>query len=273
VSTEVIIEARAGWRGVDWRELLRYRDLFRLLAWRSIKTRYAQSVIGVGWAVVQPLFSMLVFTLVFGRLARVPSDGAPYALFSFAALVPWTYFANALTDSTGSLISNSGMLSKVYFPRLVLPLAAVAAKLVDFGISLVLLLVLMAFSGRMPTPGIAALPLLVAIMVLAAAGAGMWLTALAIQYRDVNYAMSFFVQLLMYAAPVVYPASLVPERFRLLYALNPMVGVIEGFRSALLGTRPMPWAMLAIGASTALLLAITGALYFSRKERLFADVA
>jgi lipopolysaccharide transport system permease protein len=216
---------------------------------------------------------MLVFTLVFGRLARVPSDGVPYALFSFAALVPWTYFANALTDSTGSLISNSGMLSKVYFPRLVLPLAAVTAKLVDFGISFVLLLVLMACYGRVPTIGIAALPLLIAIMVLAAAGAGMWLTALAIQYRDVSYAMSFFVQLLMYAAPVVYPTSLVPQRFRLLYALNPMVGVIEGFRSALLATGPMPWDLLAVGAVTALLLAVTGLLYFSGRERLFADMA
>jgi lipopolysaccharide transport system permease protein len=216
---------------------------------------------------------MLVFTVVFGRLAKVSADGAPYALFSFAGLVPWTYFANALSDSTGSLITNAGMLNKVYFPRLILPLSAVAAKLVDFFIALIVLIALMAVYGVAPTRAVIAIPLLLLIMVLAAAGAGMWLTALAIQYRDINYAMNFFVQLLMYAAPVVYPASLVPARFRLAYAINPMVGVIEGFRSALLGTRAFPWSMVGVGAATAVFIVISGALYFRRKERIFADVA
>ncbi len=270
---ELVIEPRSGWREIDWAELYHYRDMFRFLTMRSIKTRYSQSVIGIGWAIIQPLFSMLVFTVVFGKLAKVSSDGAPYALFSFTALVPWTYFAAALTDSTGSLISNAAMLSKVYFPRLILPLSAVTAKLVDFSIAMLMVFTLMAFYGVSPRASVLALPLLVVIMVVAAAGAGMWLTALAIQYRDVNYAMSFLVQLLMYAAPVVYPASLVPAPYRLIYALNPMVGVIEGFRAALLGTRAMPWAMIAAGAATASLLLVSGAFYFRRKERMFADVA
>lgn len=247
--------------------------MFRFLILRSIKARYAQSVIGIGWAVIQPLFSMLVFTVIFGKLAKVSSDGAPYALFSFAGLVPWTYFANALTDSTASLISNSSMMSKVYFPRLILPLSAVTAKLVDFAIALMMLFGLMAVYRVAPTSGIVALPVLVLVMVCAAAGAGMWLTALAIQYRDVSYAMGFLVQLLMYAAPVVYPASLVPTQYQMIYALNPMVGVIEGFRAALLGTRPMPWAMIAVGAVAAAVMLVSGALYFRRKERVFADVA
>ena len=270
---ELLIEPRSGWRSIDWRELYEYRDMFRFLTLRSIKTRYSQSVIGIGWAVIQPLFSMLVFTVVFGRLAKVSADGVPYALFSFAGLVPWTYFANALSDSTGSLITNAGMLNKVYFPRLILPLSAVAAKLVDFVIAFMVLIALMAVYGVAPNRAVIALPLLLLIMVLAAAGAGMWLTALAIQYRDVSYGMNFFVQLLMYAAPVVYPASLVPAHFRLVYAINPMVGVIEGFRSALLGTRAFPWSMVGVGAATALSMVISGALYFRRKERIFADVA
>jgi lipopolysaccharide transport system permease protein len=277
-----VIEARPGLRFVDARELCRYRDLFRFLVWRSIRVRYAQSAIGVGWAVIQPLFSMIVFTIVFGKLAQVSSDGAPYALFSFAALVPWTYFANALTDGVDSLVSNAHMLQKVYFPRLLLPMSAVVAKLLDFGIALALLFILMACFLRPPTWGVVLLPLLVLMMVVAASGLSMWLTAMAIQYRDVKHAMHFVVQLLMFAAPVVYPASLIPKTYalggvtiypRLLYALNPMVGVIEGFRSALLGTTEMPGDLVGIGTASALVIAVTGALYFRSKERLFADVA
>jgi lipopolysaccharide transport system permease protein len=269
----VIIKPRSGWQLVDWQELREYRDLFLFLVWRDIKVRYAQSAIGIGWAVIQPLFSMVVFTVVFGRLAGVESDGAPYAVFSFVALVPWTYFANAVTEATQSLVSNARMLSKIYFPRLVLPMSAVMAKLLDFGIAMLVLFGLMGWYRIVPTPGVLLLPLLALLMMLTAAGLGMWLTALAIQYRDVKYAINFVVQLLMYAAPVVYPASLIPERFHLLYALNPMVGVIEGFRAALLGTRSMPWDFLAVGTLSALIVAVTGCLYFRRKERLFADVA
>ncbi len=270
---EIVIEPRPGWRLVDWSELGAYRDLFFFLVWRSIKIRYAQSAVGVGWAVVQPLFSMLVFTVVFGNLARIDSDGVPYAIFSFSALVPWTYFSNSVTDSTNSLVAHANTISKVYFPRLILPLSSVAAKLVDFTVAMALLGVLMLIFGMAPNPGALVLPVLVLMMMLTAAGLGSWLTALAIQYRDVKHAVTFVTQLLMYAAPVVYPTSLIPEKYQLLYALNPMVGVIEGFRAGLLGTRPMPWDFIAVGAFTALLLAFSGAVYFQRKEKLFADVA
>lgn len=267
-----VIEARGGWRLVDWKELYDYSDLFQFLVWRSIKVRYAQSALGIGWAVIQPLFTMVVFTIIFGRLAHMKSDGVPYAVFSFTALVPWTYFANSLTEGTASLINNASMLSKVYFPRLILPLAAVMAKLVDFSIALVMLAALLVWYQIVPTRGLVMLPLLVLLMVVAAAGLSLWLTALAVQYRDVNYAMTFLVQLLMYSTPVLYPVSLVPERYHLLYAINPMVGVIEGFRAAFLGTRPMPFDLLSVGTVTASVVAITGIFYFRRREKIFADV-
>jgi lipopolysaccharide transport system permease protein len=268
-----IIEPRTGWRLIDWREFIEYRDLYWFLVWRSIKARYAQSALGVGWAIIQPFFSMLVFTVVFGRLARLDSDGAPYAVFNFTAVVPWTYFSNAISDSTASLVNNAAMLSKVYFPRLFLPLGAVVSKLVDFSIAFALLVALLAWYRQVPTWGVLALPLLVALMAIAAGGIGMWLTALAVQYRDVQYAVPFMVQLAMYASPVVYPASLIPPRYQLIYALNPMVGIIEGFRAALLGTRAMPWDLLAVGSVTSLVFFISGMLYFRRREHLFADVA
>ena len=268
----IIIDGDARLTLVDWRELWRYRDLFYFLVWRDVKTRYAQSILGVGWAVIQPVFSMIVFTIVFGNLARVSSDGVPYAIFSYTALVPWTYFSTALTTSSSSLVSASSMLTKVYFPRLVIPLAPVLGKLVDFGIALLILFGLMAYFGFAPTVWALFLPVLVLLMMLTASGMGMWLTALAVQYRDVNYAMNFVVQLLMYAAPVVYPASSVPDQFRIFYGLFPMAGVIEGFRSALLGTNPMPWDLIVPGAISSVILFVSGALYFRRMERVFADV-
>jgi lipopolysaccharide transport system permease protein len=269
----IVIKPRKGICAIDWKELVEYRDLFMFLVWRSIRVRYAQSALGVGWAIIQPVFSMVVYTVILGKLAKVSSDGVPYAIFSFAGLVPWTYFANALTDSTNSLIGNASMISKVYFPRLILPLSSVLAKLVDFSIAMVLLFCLMLWYGIAPNLSILALPLLIVLMMLTAAGLGMWFTAMAIQYRDISYAMGFFVQLLMYAAPVVYPASLIPEKYQLFYSINPMVGVIEGFRAALLGTRPMPWEFIGIGALVALVLFVSGAVYFRFKERIFADVA
>lgn len=277
-----VIAPRTGWRLLDVPELLQYKDLFRFLVWRNIKVIYAQSMLGIGWAIIQPLFSMIVFTIVFGSLAGVSSEGAPYALFSLVALVPWTYFANALTEGTGSLVNNAQMLSKVYFPRLLLPLSAVVAKLLDFSIALVLLAGLMAWYGVVPGAGLLMFPVLVAMMTLTAAGLSIWLTCLAIQYRDVKYAINFIVQLLMYASPVVYPASLIPQSYelygvvlnpRLLYAINPMVGVIAGFRSAFLGTTAMPWGLLAVSGSSALVIFVTGCVYFRSRERLFADVA
>ncbi len=269
---KLIIDADQRLPLIDWRELRQYRDLFYFLVWRDVKTRYAQSVLGVGWAVVQPVFSMIVFTIVFGNLANVDSDGVPYAIFSYTALVPWTYFSGALTGASGSLSGASGMITKVYFPRLVIPFAPVLGKLVDFGIAMLLLFGMMLWFQIAPTLGIIFLPVLILLMMATASGMGMWLTALSVQYRDINYAMGFLVQLLMYAAPVVYPASAVPEQFRLLYSLFPMAGVIEGFRSALLGTNPMPWDMIAVGTISALFIFISGAAYFRRMESIFADV-
>jgi len=271
--SEIIIEANDGWQFINWRELWDYRDLFFFLVWCDIKTRYAQSILGVGWAIIQPVFTMIVFTIVFGNLAKVSSEGVPYAIFSYTALVPWTYFSTSLTSSSESLVTASNMITKVYFPRLVIPVAPVLAKLVDFGISLLILFGLMFWFGIVPSSASLAIPLLILLMVLTATGVGMWLTAMAIQYRDIKYGLNFFVSLLMYGSPVIYATSSIPEQYQWLYALNPMVGVIEGFRAALLGTNPMPWNWIGIGTLMALFFFVTGALYFKRMERVFADVA
>lgn len=270
---QTIIEPQEGWRLINVRELWQYKDLLWFLVWRDVKSRYAQSILGIGWALIQPVFNMIVFTVIFGNLAKISSEGVPYAIFNYAAMVPWTYFANSLTQSGSSLVSARNMITKVYFPRLIIPLAPVLAKLLDFGIAMLLLFGLMVYFGIAPTIWALALPLLVLLMMLTASGVGMWLTAMAIQYRDVKYALQFGVRILMYASPVVYAASEVPGRFRLLYGLNPMAGVIEGFRAALLGTRGMPWDLLAVGTASAMVIFLTGALYFKRMERVFADVA
>jgi lipopolysaccharide transport system permease protein len=271
--TQTIIEPKKGWQLINWTELREYKDLFYFLVWRDIKVLYKQTILGFAWAIIRPFFSMIVFSIVFGRLAQVPSDGAPYPIFAYTALIPWTYFSTAMSSSTQSLISNAGMLSKVYFPRLVIPMTPVLAKLVDFGIAFLLLGLMMIWYGIAPTWNVLFLPLLILLMILTAAGIGMWLSALAIQYRDVRFAIQFMAQLLMYAAPVVWPVSLIPQPYRLLYGLYPMAGVIEGFRSALLGTTPMPWDLILIGSASAIIIALSGALYFRRLERIFADVA
>lgn len=270
VTTIIDPLQRSGW--VNFAEIWAYRDLFYFLVWRDIKTRYAQSVLGIGWAIIQPLFSMVVFTVVFGNMMKISSDGVPYAIFSFAALVPWTYFSGALTSAGGSLLTARGIITKVYFPRIIVPLVAVVAKLWDYAIALLILFGLMAYFGFAASAYALLLPAITLLMILTAAGVGMWLTSLALQYRDIQYSLGFGVQLLMYASPVVYPASMVPERFQVLYSLNPMVGVIEAFRSVLLGTNPMPWQALTIGTGMALLLVISGSAYFISMERRFADV-
>ena len=267
-----LIQPPKGWVSLGLKELWQYRDLFYFLVWRDIKVRYVQSVLGIGWALIQPLMMMVVFTVVFGKLMKVGSDGAPYAIFSYVALVPWTYFSTSLSQATASLTKNAAMVSKIYFPRLIMPLSSVLGRLVDFSVALLLVFGMMAWFRIIPTIWIVTLPLLVLLMMLTVAGLGMWLTALAVQYRDISLAMGFVVRLLMYASPVVYPASLIPDQYRLFYALNPMVGVIEGFRSALLDTNPMPWDLIAIGGVIATAAAISGALYFRRMERNFADV-
>ncbi len=275
--SQTIIEPPRGWQLVDWRELFQYRDLFYFLVSRDVKVLYKQTVLGFAWAVIRPLFSMIVFTLIFGNLAQVSSDGVPYAIFNYVALVPWLYFSTALNASALSLVNDSQMLTKVYFPRLVFPLTAVVAKLVDFAISFAISAVLMLWYRIPPTVDVVFLPLLILLMVATAAGMGMWLSALAVQYRDVKHALPFLTQVMMYAAPVVWPVSLITERFgptaRLLYGLYPLVGVIEGFRSALLGTQPMPWDLIGMGSITAVFLLLSGALYFKRMEAIFADVA
>jgi lipopolysaccharide transport system permease protein len=268
-----VIEPKPGWQIVNWREMMEYRDLFLFWVWRDIKGRYAQSVLGIGWAIVQPVFTMLVFTVVFGKLAKIGSDGIPYPIFSLAGLVPWTYFSNCINMSAGILIQHNNMISKVYFPRLILPVSSVLGKLLDFAIAMTILIGFMVAYRVTPSVWIGFLPVLILIMMLSATGVSLWLSAMAVQYRDIRYGMQFGVQLLMYAAPVVYPASYVPEQYRLLYAVNPMVGVIEGFRSCLLGTTEMPWDFIAVGAITAVVLTVTGALFFKRTERVFADVA
>jgi lipopolysaccharide transport system permease protein len=278
-----IIQSTSAWQFVNFRELYAYRDMLRFLTWRSIKARYAQSAVGVGWAVIQPLFQMLTITLIFGNLAKINSDGVPYAWFSLAGLVPWTYFSNALSGGANSLVGNSSMISKVYFPRIILPLSDVLSKLFDFAIAFTMAVVVLLSFGVVPNAGALMLPYLVLLMMVTALGLGLWLTTLAIQFRDVAHALGFIVQLMMYASPVIYPTSSVPESYTLpggvaispqwIYALNPMVGVIEGFRSALLGTGPMPFGWIALGTATATLILLTGMVFFRSREKVFADVA
>jgi lipopolysaccharide transport system permease protein len=267
----VVIEPSRGWAALRLGELWSHRELLYFLVWRDLKVRYKQTVIGAAWALVQPVFTMLVFTLFFGRLAGVPSDGVPYALFSLAGLVPWTFFSNALMQSSNSLVSSASLISKVYFPRLVIPIASSLSGLLDFAISFALLIVLTLVHGPGPTPHVLWLPALLALALVTALGVGFWLSALNVQYRDVRHAIPFLTQLWMFATPIAYPSSLLGEPWRTLYGLNPMVGVVEGFRWALLGTSP-PGPLFALSAAAALLLLGTGALYFRRMERTFADV-
>lgn len=266
------IEPPTGWQLANWGEIWRYRDLFWFLVWRDVKARYAQSVLGIGWALIQPLVRMVVFTVIFGKLAGIKSDGAPYALFSFVALVPWTYFSSALSGAGGSLSGASNMLTKVYFPRLVIPLSAVLSKLIDFFVAFLIIVALLIWYRVMPSIHIWLLPFLCMVMILASAGLGMLLTALGVQYRDIQYAMGFFVQMLMYVSPVVYSTSMIPDKYKLLYALNPMVGVIEGFRAVLLCTVPIPWTYIGIGTAVSIVLFFAGLLYFRKLEKNFADV-
>lgn len=268
-----VIEATRDWHLFDWREILQYKDLLYFMALRDITVLYKQTILGIAWAVLTPFFSMVVFTIIFGMLLKVPSDGKPYALFSFAALLPWTYFSQSLTGATNSLVQSSSLFTKVYFPRVFIPLVPVLSKLVDFGIAFVFLILLMIWYKVAPSLNVLFLPFLISIMILTSAGIGMFLSSLAVQYRDIKHAMSFLIQVLMYAAPVVWPVSKLPEDLRLWYGLYPMAGVIDGFRAALLNTGPMPWDLIGMGTITGLLSFLLGALYFRRTERLFADVA
>jgi lipopolysaccharide transport system permease protein len=256
-----------------WKDLWRYRELFYFLAWRDILVRYKQTAIGIAWALIRPVLTMVVFVFVFGKLAKLPSDGVPYPILVFAALLPWQFFSNAFSEAGNSLISNANMISKVYFPRLVVPASAVIVGLVDFLISGVLLAGLMLWYGVAPDWRIVTLPLFLAVAVVAAMGAGLWIAALNVQYRDFRYIIPFVVQFGLYISPVGFSSAIVPEQWRLLYSLNPMVGVIDGFRWAILGgANQLYWPGISLSLILALLSAITGILYFRKMEKSFADV-
>ena len=269
----VVIEPRSGWHMFDWKEIAEYRDLLYYLVLRDVTVLYKQTVLGIAWAIITPFFSMVVFSVIFGLLLNVGSDGRPYPVFSFAALLPWTYFSTALTVASGSLITGASLFSKVYFPRVFIPLVPVFSKLLDFVIASAMLAVMMVVYRVAPSWNVLYLPLLILMMVVTTTGLGLFLAALTVQYRDVRHAMAFLVQILMYAAPVVWPVSKIPEAYRLWYALYPMVGVIEGFRTAVLNTGPMPWDLIGMGSITSLVFLILGGLYFRRTERFFADLA
>jgi homopolymeric O-antigen transport system permease protein len=257
---------------LDLAELWSYRELLVLLAWRDATIRYKQSVIGIGWAVIQPLLMMIIFSAVFGSFAKLPSDGVPYPVFALCALLPWNYFARSLADSSNSLVGGSNLLTKIYFPRLILPVSKVFSGLIDFAIAFGLLLAVMLWYGIMPSLRIVTLPLFMIVAMLSAFGVGLWLTALNVKYRDVGFVVPFLIQAWLYASPVAYSSSIVPARWRLLYGLNPMTGVVEGFRWALLGKRlPNPQSMLA-SLSIVLVLLVTGLWYFKKMERTFADL-
>ena len=266
------IEPSNTWVSLKLGELWQYRELLYFLIWRDIKVRYKQTALGAAWAIIQPLFSMLIFSLFFGRLAKMPSDGIPYPLFSLAALVPWTFFANGLNQSSNSLVASANLLKKVYFPRLVIPIATVLAGVVDFALSFVVLLGLMAFYGIAPTINLLWMPLFLLLALVTSLGVGLWMSALNVKYRDVRYIVPFVIQVWMFSTPIVYPSSLLPASWRTIYGLNPMVGVVEGFRWALLGTNTVPGFMIGVSAAAALLILVGGAFYFRHMEKSFADI-
>lgn len=267
-----VIRAPRGWAGIDVRELWSYRELLYFLVWRDVKVRYKQTALGAAWAIIQPFFTMVVFSLFFGWLAKMPSDGVPYPVFAYTALVPWMYFANALALSSNSLVLDEKMVTKVYFPRVLIPVSAVLSGLLDLGIASVVLLGMLLFYGLVPTVAILGLPVFVLLATATALGGGLWLAALNVQYRDVRYAVPFLVQFWLFATPIAYPSSLVPEPWRALLGLNPMAGVVEGFRWTLLGHSDPPALLVLVSLVSAAGLLVTGLYYFTRMEDTFADV-
>jgi lipopolysaccharide transport system permease protein len=272
VSSVAHIEPPSAWPALGLRELWEYRELLYFLTWRDIKVRYKQTALGAAWAIIQPFFLMVVFSLFFGRLAGVPSDGVPYPVFSFCGLLPWQLFAHSLTQSSNSLVGSQNLITKVYFPRLVVPISAVLAGLVDFAIAFVILIGMLLFYGIVPGWQALALPGLVLLAVMTALAVGLWLSALNVQYRDVRYTINFLVQFWLFATPVAYPSSIVPEKWRAIYGLNPMVGVVDGFRWALLGRPQSPGISLLISSIVVVVLIVGGLYYFRRLEQQFADI-
>jgi lipopolysaccharide transport system permease protein len=266
------IQRSRGWVSLKLGDLWAYRELVYFLTWRDVKVRYKQTVLGAAWAILQPLLTMLVFSLFFGKLAKMPSEGVPYPVFTLAALVPWTFFSNGLTQSSNSLVGNANLITKVYFPRLIVPVATILSGVIDFVLAFVVLLAMMAYYHRAPAATIVWLPLFLLLALVASLGTGLWLSAMNVQFRDVRYTVPFLTQFWLLATPIAYPSSLLHEPWRTLFGLNPMVGAVEGFRWALFGTTVAPVAVVAMSFATALVVLVTGALYFRRMERTFADI-
>lgn len=267
----VTIQPSGTWGAFNLRDLWSYRELLYFLIWRDVKVRYKQTALGVAWAIIQPLFTMLIFTLFFGRLAGVPSDNIPYPVFAYAGLLPWTFFANAIGNSGNSLVGSANLITKVYFPRMIIPAAAIGAGMVDLGISFVVLIPLMIYYGVTITWSVLMLPVVVLLTALLALGVGMWLSALNVKYRDVRFALPFLIQLWMFVSPVIYPTSFLPQRWRLLFAMNPMTGIIEGYRSALFG-HSFNWKALAVATVITLAVLVYSSFTFRRMEKSFADI-
>jgi lipopolysaccharide transport system permease protein len=268
----IVVEPGRGWTKINLRELWDYRDLLFFLTWRDINVRYKQTVLGAAWAIIQPFLSMIVFSFFFGKLAQIPSEGVPYPIFSFAALLPWQYFSTAMANSANSLVNSSNLLSKVYFPRLLIPLSGVLLPLVDLAIAFIMMIAMMFYFGVIPTWNFVWLPVFVLLAVITSLGIGLWLAALNVHYRDVRYIVPFLVQFGLFISPVVYSSSLLPEKWRMWYGLNPMAGVIEGFRWSLLGQYTLPRSLVAVSALVAIFLIVSGLAYFGRVEKSFADV-
>ena len=270
--SHIRIQPSRGWVSLRLRELWQYRELLYFLVWRDVKVRYKQTALGAAWAVIQPFFTMVVFSVFFGRLAKMPSDGIPYPIFCYAALVPWTFFAGGLEQSSNSLVGSANLIRKVYFPRLAIPIATVLAGVIDFAIAFVVLLGMMLFYGIAPTVNVVWLPLFLVLAMVTALGAGLWLSALNVEYRDVRYVLPFVIQMWLFSTPVAYPSTLLSQPWRTLYGLNPMVGVVEGFRWTLLGSGAAPGPMLFVSSLAATAILVSGAFYFRRMEKDFADL-
>jgi lipopolysaccharide transport system permease protein len=266
------IEPSKGWVSLKLYELWEYRELLYFLIWRDIKVRYKQTVLGGTWAIIQPFFTMVVFSLFFGKLAKVPSDGLPYPIFSYAALVPWAFFANGLNQASNSLVGNSNLIKKVYFPRLSMPIASVLGGLIDFVLAFLMLIGMMFYYGMAPTVNVVYLPIFVMLTIITSLGSSLWLSAMYVQFRDVQHIIPFLTQIWMFATPIAYPSSLLEEPWRTVYGINPMVGVVEGFRWALLGTKTAPGPTIIFSTVVAIGLLLSGAFYFRRMEKTFADV-
>lgn len=267
------IKSSKGWASLQLSDLWEYRELLYFLTWRDIKVRYKQTVLGAGWAIIQPVFTMVIFSVFFGWLGKLPSDGVPYPVFSYSALVPWTFFAHGLIHVANSLVEDANLLKKVYFPRLVIPISAVMSGLVDFILAFVVLLGILLYFGIVPTINIVWLPLFLLLALVTSLGVGLWLSAMNVQFRDVRYTLPFLTQFWLFATPIAYPSSLLSEPWRTLYGINPMVGVVEGFRWALLGVDTAPGPIIIVSSLVAVALIMSGTLYFRRLENTFADIA